>query len=58
MKNDFDYYIYLFFLVYALILQEELEGDGEQDDLFFIQPLEKLAMDKAHHEHKHIYVYS
>jgi hypothetical protein len=58
MKKDFDYYIYLFFLVYALILQEELEEDVDQEDIFSIQPLEKLAMDKHHHEHKQIYIYS
>ncbi len=38
---------YILFLLYALVLNEELEADDESDIPFFIQPLEKLAVDKG-----------
>lgn len=47
MKNKFNHSTYVLFLLYALVLGEEFEADVESDLPCFIQPLEKVAVDRG-----------
>jgi hypothetical protein len=48
MKNKLNRPTYILFLLYALILSEELEADEDSEQPCFIQPLEKVAVDRGH----------
>ena len=43
MKKDINHHIYLMFLLYALILSEELESGEEPDEMSYIHPLERVV---------------
>lgn len=43
MKINYDYTIYLSFLLYALVLSEPFDESAEQDEGSHLQPWEKLA---------------